>query len=240
MRSGTTNRAPWSRLGALLTALGIVAALGSSGAAAATTWSRTPSAGLGGATIHVASSSDSLCRWSTGTRATGTRSAPVTVDGSRVELRLERPGVTVTLGEVPVTPGGAWAGDFTVPPPDRAPAGDYELIARCVVDDPSLDEARGFDLDPASFGVVESPPPVTVTAAPPVPPSVAATLPTQVAGVEVSRTVPNVAAASTPTLPRTGGGTLAVGLAGAAAVLVGGLALWWGARAARRAHLDTR
>ena len=59
------------------------------------------------------------------------------VDGTVVELRLEASGRSVALTSVPVTAGGAWAGTFTVPDAATAPAGTYELIARCVVDDPS-------------------------------------------------------------------------------------------------------
>ncbi len=59
-------------------------------------------------------------------------------------------------------------------------------------------------------------------------------------GAQVTRAAANTATEG-PTLPRTGDGTLAVGLAGIAAVGVGGVALWWGARAARRSRaIDAR
>jgi hypothetical protein len=260
VRSRTISPGPWTRAGAALTTVGVAAVLvGASLAGAASGWSRTPAAGFAGATIHVASSSSTLCRWSAppttdpttdpptsapsdpGTgepSSTTSTDAPVAVDGSHVELRLERAGidvpvVSVPVGSVPVSTGGAWAGDFRVPPVDQAPAGNYQLIPHCVVDDPSLDGTRSFDFEPLPFGVVEGPPPTTVTAPPTIPPPITGTDATEVEGVLVSRATTSTADQA-PTLPRTGDGTLAVGLAGVAAVLVGGVALWWGARAARR------
>jgi hypothetical protein len=266
VRSRTTTPATWIRLGTVLTAVGILALVaGGSLAGAATGWSRTPASGFAGATIHVASSSGTLCRWDMPTAPTErtdpatapatdpttdpaaraaadpatSSTAPTTVDGSRVELRLERAGVAVPVGSVPVTPGGAWAGDFTVPTADRTPAGAYQLIPTCVVDDPALDGVRSFDFDPQWFGVVEGPPPTTVTAPPTIPPPITISNATEVAGAQVTRAAANTADQG-PTLPRTGDGTLAIGLAGAAAVIVGAGALWWGARAARRARLGAR
>jgi hypothetical protein len=238
-------------------------------AGAATGWTRTPAAGVAGSSIQVASSSATLCRWeqpvdpggSTTTSTTSTTTTPgraadpsnassstrlraaadpIVVDGTSVTLRLERDGVTVPLVNLDVTPGGAWSGSFTVPEPDSVPPGDYDLIAHCVVDSPALDGVRSFDFDPQPFTVVEGPPPTTVVAPPELIPPATATKQPDVLGTQVNRPAATAnQAAAAPTLPRTGDGTLAVGLAGAGAVLAGSGALWWGARAARRPrHLD--
>lgn len=257
MRSRTTTPGSWIRLGAVLTTFGAAGVLAGAGlAGAATGWTRTPGAGFAGASVHVASSADTLCRWDApvdestpdgaedpvlddGTADTSSTSSPTTgttgVDGVRVELRLTRLGIDVPVGSVPVTSGGAWAGDFTVPPVDQAPAAGYQLIPRCVVDDASLPGVITFDFDPQSFGIVEGPPPTTVTAPPTIPPPVTVDNDTEVQGTQVARAAANTETQG-PTLPRTGDGTLAVGLAGVAAVGLGGVALWWGARAARRSR----
>ncbi len=263
MRSGSTTPGAWIRLGAALTTLGAVGVVAGTGlAGAATTWTRSPGAGFAGAPVHVASSAASLCRWvpppsssgasstdpgtdvPTGPAATGAPSSSTSsttggargVDGTRVELRLSRPGVELAVGTVAVTAGGAWAGEFTVPPVDRAPAAGYQLTPRCIVDDPSVPGAQSFDFDPQPFGVVEGPPPTTVTAPPTIPPPVTVDNPTEVQGARVTRDRTTSAAAAAPTLPNTGGGTLGITLAGLAAIGLGGGALWWGARAARRAR----
>lgn len=263
MRTRTTTPGTRIRLGAVLTAFGAAGIVaGASLAGAATGWTRTPGAGFAGASIHVASSADTLCLWEppqdpqlsaaadTPTVAadpapgggsadtsstTSTTTGSTGVDGVRVELRLTRLGIDVPVGSVPVTSGGAWAGDFTVPPVDQAPAAGYQLIPTCVVDDASLPGVISFDFDPQSFGIVEGPPPTTVTAPPTIPPPVTVDNSTEVQGARATRAAANTATQG-PTLPRTGDGTLAVGLAGIAAVGVGGAALWWGARAARRSR----
>lgn len=266
MRSRTSTPGSWIRLGAVLTTFGAAAIVAGTGlAGAATGWTRTPGAGFAGASVHVASSADTLCHWdppppsepsaesgrtnatadaapveASTTSTTSTTTGSTGVDGVRVELRLARLGVNVPVGSVPVTSGGAWAGDFTVPPVDRTPAGGYQLIPTCVVDDASLPGVVTFDFDPQSFGIVEGPPPTTVTAPPTIPPPATVDNDTQVQGAQVTRAAANTATEG-PTLPRTGDGTLAVGLAGIAAVGVGGVALWWGARAARRSRaIDAR
>ena len=262
MRRRATPPGIWSRtIGAAVCGFGVVAVISAATlAGAATGWTRSPDAGFAGASIHVASSSTTLCRWEapataaakaasggrepTGqvasvdpsTTSTSTAVRVSAVDGSRVELRLERQGIAVPLTSITVTTGGAWAGDFTVPPASQVPAAGYQLIAHCVVDDPSLDGTRSFDFDPQSFGVVEGPPPTAVTSAPTLPPPTSVTNPVQVQGIRVTRDTNTTAngGASVPTLPRTGDGTLTVGLAGAGALIAGGVALWWGSRAARR------
>lgn len=226
-------------------------------AAAGAGWSRSPSAGIAGATIRVASSPTTLCQWlaptpppttPTSTAATAAANTatppdnlgatatgdPIPYDGVRVELRLERDGVAIPLGDVGVTSGGAWSGSVTVPAAHVAPAGTYELLAHCVVDDPALDGIFSFDFDPLGFVIADAPPPTTVTVPTEIGEPATATNPVQVQGADLDR--PAVAAkpaAAVPTLPNTGDGTLAVALAGFGALLLGALALWWGARTSR-------
>ncbi|MGZ6885435.1 MAG: hypothetical protein ACXVJX_18235 [Acidimicrobiia bacterium] len=248
-------------LAGLALGTGLVASL-SAGAGAATGWSRTPGSGVAGSVIRVASSSTTLCQWvqpasatttstppaaaaepsTTSTESSGVSAAapgdPVATDGTSVELRFERDGIAVPLTTLRVAVGGAWAGRFTVPATDQVPAGDYDLLARCVIDRPELGGLRSFDFDPLPFTVAEGPPPTTVQIPTEIPPPITVTNPVQVQGTQVTRdpTTPTAnQAAAVPTLPRTGDGTLGVGLAGGGALLVGAAALWWGARAARRA-----
>lgn len=215
-------------------------------------WSRSPGSGLAGASIQVASSSTTLCQWEQPTPETTTAPADpdatpaptgstataastfTTYDGTSVELRLVRDGVTVQLGDLVVTAGGAWSGRFVVPAASAAPAGTYDLFARCVVDRPELDGIRSYDFDPLTFDVVESPPPTTVTVPTEIGDPATVTKPSsaEVLGAQTASSAAN-RAATTPTLPNTGDGTLAVALAGLAAVALGAGALWWGARAAR-------
>ncbi|MEP6625268.1 MAG: LPXTG cell wall anchor domain-containing protein [Acidimicrobiia bacterium] len=231
-------------------------------AAAVAGWSRSPAAGIAGATVRVASSPTALCQWlapgpptaepTTATTVTAatvdpasatadgapTASAvgdPIPYDGSRVELRLDHAGASIPLGHVAVGKGGAWAGSVSVPDTASAPAGGYDLIARCVVDDPALDGVRSFDFDPLPFVVADAPPPTTVTIPTEIGEPVTITKPTQVEGTQLARpnTAAKATAAAVPTLPNTGDGTLAVALAGIGALLLGGLALWWGSRAGR-------
>lgn len=197
-------------------------------------WTARPSAGPVGAAIAVASGPGDECQWVQPVQPGSTDL--VHYDGTRVELRL-RGAAIVALGQVPVGTGGAWSG--TVHVPAGAVSGSYELVARCVVDDPALDGVRSYDFDPRAFAVlapptttlpVEIPPPVVVTAAPPSPPSTP--VPTKQAR---RRTTRSTAAAATlpntgPELPNTGNGTLPVALAGLGALAIGGLALWWGGR----------
>ncbi len=174
----------------------------------------------------------------TGTAVTGAAIGdPVAYDGVRVELALEAGDRTIPLGDVEVTPGGAWSGSVTIPPPVLAPAGTYDLIARCIVDDPRLDGIRSFDFDPLSLAIVESPPPTTVTIPVELVPPITETrpaVPVEVQGEQRTRpgganAVANPAPA-VPTLPETGDGTLAVALAGVGALMLGGGALWYGGR----------
>ncbi len=215
-------------------------------------WSRNPGSGLAGASIQVASSSTTLCLWEQPTPdpsitppATDTTTPPTeaaaastftTYDGTSVELRLVRDGVALQLGSLAVTAGGAWSGRFVVPAASEAPAGTYDLFARCVVDRPELDGIRSYDFDPLTFAVVESPPPTTVTIPPEIgdPATVANPGSAEVLGAQAARPEAANQAATTPTLPKTGDGTLAVALAGLAAVALGAGALWWGARSTRR------
>jgi LPXTG-motif cell wall-anchored protein len=64
----------------------------------------------------------------------------------------------------------------------------------------------------------------------------------QVQGEQITRpataTAPAATGAATATLPKTGDGTLGIALAGLGALFVGGAALWWGARHARRHPAD--
>ena len=223
-------------------------------------WSRSPSSGIDGAKISVASSATTLCQWVeptptpttapatdvatiTGdietppsTLGTTTTSEPIAYDGVRVELRLERDGVAIPLGNVTVSSGGAWAGAVTVPATNVAPSGTYDLLARCVVDNPALDDARSFDFDPLIFDVVEAPPPTTVTIPTEIDEPVTATNPVQVEGTQLARpTTATLATTATTatTLPKTGDGTLTIALAGFGALGLGGLALWWGTRSVR-------
>ena len=165
----------------------------------------------------------------------------VTYDGVRVELRLEPAGggTAIALGRVHVTSGGAWSGSVTIPPAEVAPPGTYDVLAHCVVDDPRLDGVRSFDFDPLSFTIVEGPPPTTITIPTELIPPITATNPVQVQGEQLGRqpgatpaSSPRSAntAAATATLPKTGDGTLAVALAGIAALLLGAGALWYGNR----------
>jgi LPXTG-motif cell wall-anchored protein len=226
-----------------------------SAAAAGAGWSRSPSAGIAGATIRVASSPTTLCQWlvptppssapassapassasnaATPSDAIGAAAVgdPIAYDGVRVELRFERDGVALPLGNVPVTSGGAWAGSVTVPAANVAPAGTYDLLAHCVVDDPALDGVHSYDFDPLPFVVVEAPPPTTVTIPTEIDEPVTVTNPVQVQGAQLDHPASaNQPAAAAPTLPNTGDGTLTVAIAGFAALFLGGLALWWGAR----------
>ncbi len=227
-------------------------------AAAASSWSRNPDSSLAGGRVRVASSAETLCQWvqpgeptapntspttvadPTTTSSSPTSYADVTYDGVRVELRLEPPGggTAVALGSVTVTSGGAWSGAVTIPAAETAAPGSYDLLAHCVVDDPRLDGVRSFDFDPLSFTIVEGPPPITITIPTELIPPITVTNPVQVQGEQISRpaatgssTSPSAnAAAAVPTLPKTGDGTLAVALAGLAALLLGAGALWYGNR----------
>lgn len=156
---------------------------------------------------------------------------PVVYDGIRVELRLERAGAAIPLGEVAVTPGGAWSGTVTIPQAAVAPPGDYEFLAHCVVDDPALDGVRSFDFDPMTFTIAESPPPTTITIPTEIGEPITVTNPLEVQGAQLTRgTGAANTAAAVPTLPKTGDGTLAVALAGIGALVLGTGALWWGSK----------
>ncbi len=262
MRRWVSSRArPRTVIAAAALTAGLVSlvALAPHAAAGATGWSRSPAAGIAGASIRVASTPTALCQWLAPTPpatdpttqpagsvpATGTTDPaapaanavgdPIPYDGTRVEFRLDHAGVSIPLGHVTVDPGGAWAGSVAVPAASTAPAGGYDLIGRCVVNDPALDGVRSFDFDPMPFVVADAPPPTTVTIPTEIGEPITVTNPTQVQGTQLTRPAAAVkaTAAAVPTLPNTGDGTLAVGLAGFGALLLGGLALWWGTRAGR-------
>ncbi len=245
---------------AAMSAGALAVALAPHAAAAGAGWSRSPASGIAGATVRVASTPTALCQWlapalpaaapptagaadpaptggATDTPVTAPAAVgdPIPYDGTRVEFRLDHDGASIPLGHVGVSTGGAWAGAVTVPEAAIAPAGGYDLIAHCVVDDPALDGVRSFDFDPLPFVVADAPPPTTVTVPTEIGEPVTITNPTQVQGTQLTRPagVAKATAAAVPTLPNTGDGTLAVGLAGFGALLLGGLALWWGARAGR-------
>ena len=178
-----------------------------------------------------------------GTGTTGNADAAptardVTYDGTDVLVRLSRDGVDIPLGRLPVLPGGAWSGSLTVPAVDVAPPGEYQIFAKCVIDRPELDGIRTYDFDPLGFTVVEAPPPTTVEAPPVLVPPATAENPVEVQGAQITRPTSSAAAPTaanaTPTLPNTGDSTLGIALAGIGSLLVGGAALWWGARHARR------
>ncbi len=204
-------------------------------------WSRTPSAGTAGASVHVASSPATLCQW---VQPDPVTNEPQTFDGTSVDVRLQHDGNTTGLGRVEVTPGGAWAGSVTVPEPTVIGAGDYDLIARCVIDRPEVTGLQTFDFDALGFAVVDAPPPTSITIPTELVPPITITNPdrVEVQGAELNRSpatpVPAVAANATevPTLPKTGDGTLAIALSGFGALALGAGALWWGARYARKAE----
>jgi LPXTG-motif cell wall-anchored protein len=201
--------------------------------AAAFGWSSTPTGGLAGSAVRVASSAGDPCVWDE-TAPDG--SSVIRYDGVRVQITLLAGGTGHPLGAVPVSAGGTWAGTLRVP---AVGAGTYSLTARCVVQDPALPGGRTVDFPAQPFTVSEAPPPTTVTAPPVVPPPpVVATTSTTRGGVANLRTqaaapaaatLPNTGPAET-TLPNTGSGTLAVALAGLGSLGIGGVALWWGGR----------
>jgi LPXTG-motif cell wall-anchored protein len=237
-------------------------ALGAGVAGADSGWSRVPSSGLAGGTVDVASSSSTLCQWiqpadagGTSADTASTQPAPgtgggsaeavpsdgdVVYDGTEVQVRLSQGGTDVPLGELPVAIGGAWSGTVTLPTGDALRPGAYDLFVKCVIDRPELDGLRTYDFDPLGFTVTEGPPPTTVEVPTELVPPLVATNPVQVQGEQITRpaTTPAPAPAATtatsPTLPNTGDGTVGIALAGFGALLVGGAALWWGARSARR------
>jgi len=243
--------------GVALTSVAFALGALASHAGAASTWSRNPDSALAGGRVRVASSAETLCQWvqpgeppapdtspttvaDPTTTTTPTDSGDVTYDGVRVELRLEPPGggTAVALGSVTVTSGGAWSGAVTIPAAETAAPGSYDLLAHCVVDDPQLDGVRSFDFDPLSFTIVEGPPPTTITIPTELIPPITVNNPVQVEGEQISRPAatgssnsPSAnATAAVPTLPKTGDGTLAVALAGLAALLLGASALWYANR----------
>ena len=114
------------------------------------------------------------------------------------------------------------------------------MFVKCVIDRPELDGVRTYDFDPLGFTVVEAPPPTTVVAPTELVPPITAVNPVQVEGEQITRAPSTgadpaaTASTATPTLPNTGDGTLGIALAGIGSLLVGGTALWWGARHARR------
>ena len=164
----------------------------------------------------------------------------VVYDGTEVQVRLSQGGTDVPLGQLPVAEGGAWSGTVTLPAADVLRPGAYDLFVKCVIDRPELDGVRTYDFDPLGFTVTEGPPPTTVEVPTELVPPLVATNPVQVQGEQITRpaaaTAPAPAAttATSPTLPNTGDGTVGIALAGLGALLVGGAALWWGARSARR------
>ncbi len=152
-------------------------------------------------------------------------------DGTRVELRIDRDGESIPLGAIDVTFGGAWSGTVTVPGTTIAPAGNYLLMAHCVVDNPALDGIRSFDFDPLPFTVADAPPPTTVTLPTEIGDAISVTNSVQVQGAQLDRRATSRRTVATgPTLPKTGDGTLTVALSGFAALILGAAALWWGSR----------
>ena len=169
--------------------------------------------------------------------AATTPSGDTVYDGTEVRIRLSRDGIEVPLAALDVSPGGAWSGTVTLPATDVLAPGEYEMFAKCVVDRPELDGVRTYDFDPLAFTVVEAPPPTVEIPTELIPP-ITAVNPVQVQGEQLTRpttpVTPTAANASAATLPNTGDGTLETALAGLGALLVGGAALWWGARHGRR------
>lgn len=244
--------------------VGAVALGATSAGGADAGWSRAPASGIGGGTVQVASSASTLCQWIQPTNpdpgaapdgsapasdpasATGglpdasatTPSGDTVYDGTEVRIRLSQDGVEIPLPTLDVSPGGAWSGTITLPGADQLVPGEYEMFAKCVIDRPELDGVRTYDFDPLAFTVVEAPPPTTVEIPTELIPPITAVNPVQVQGEQLTRpTAPvasSTAAASAATLPNTGDGTSETALAGLGALLVGGAALWWGARHGRR------
>jgi LPXTG-motif cell wall-anchored protein len=100
-----------------------------------------------------------------------------------------------------------------------------------VLVDPSQSPAWYFDrLQAAGATVVRGLDPTALPRA--------AKNPVEVQGAQITRPTSSAAAPTaanaTPTLPNTGDSTLGIALAGIGSLLVGGAALWWGARHARR------
>lgn len=247
-RTTTTRKPRAAGVGAVLGASVLAALAFAPHAGADAGWSRTPGSGLPGATVRVASSSTTLCQWlapaepvvtvpdaALGPAGTAEISAeavgdPIIYDGTTVEIRLDAEGITTTLGVVEVTPGGAWSGSVAVPL--ETATGEYEMLARCIVDHPDLDGVRSFDFDPLTFTVVDAPPPTTITIPTEIDTPATATNPVQVQGTGTARSTVASANRSTPvaTLPNTGDGTVGVALAGIGALVLGAAALWWGTR----------
>lgn len=245
--------------GPLVTAALVLAAttLGASAASADPGWSRVPASGIGGGTVDVASSSSTLCQWIQPANAGDAAAAPTTAppaavdgtpagpattpadgdviyDGTEVRVRLSRDGVDIPIGQLTVMTGGAWSGTITLPASDTLVPGGYHMIAKCVVDRPELDGVRSYDFDPLEFTVIESPPPTTVEVPTELIPPLIAVNPVQVQGAQLTRPTSATTTTAAPTLPKTGDSTLGIALAGLGSMLVGGAALWWGARHARR------
>jgi len=247
-------------LGAAAVTTGILALATAAGAAAS--WSASTGSGPAGTGVRVTSSATSLCRWTVpdapddatlpsateaaagAADATTTSSttpvpaagADVVVDGSEVSVRLGRPEVAVLLGTLDVDTGGAWSGTVTLPDAVTLPPGEYQLIVRCVVDRPDLGAVHSYDFEARPFTVTEAPPPTTVTTVPVEIGEPATATKTEVQGARLDRDTTTAApTTAAPTLPNTGGSELELGLAGLGSLLVGGAALWWGARRGRPA-----
>ncbi len=241
-----------SRLVFLARALGVVALaltpaaapamLGGSAAGAddVTTWTSSPGQGPRGTVIPFASGADGGCFWR----------VPIDVEnfkdftGTAVQIALRRLGVTIPLGEATVASDTTWHGAVTIPADLNAPPAVYDLIARCIIDNPDLPGVRSFEYDPRSFTITAPPPPPPPPRPPPPPPSPApsthdpAALPgtgapsVQVLGAVVDRR---------SGLTTVTGGTLAVtGVPNDVLAAVGGLALALGAIAVGWGRADRR
>jgi LPXTG-motif cell wall-anchored protein len=244
-------------LGAAALTTGALALALATAAGADAGWSRSTGSGLAGGTVRVASSASTRCRWTvpgddatttSSSTSTSTTSAPAgappaddpVVDGTQVTVRLGRPEVAVLLGTLDVGAGGSWSGTVTLPDAVTLPPGEYQMVVRCVVDRPAVGAVHAYDFGAQPFTVTEAPPPTTVTTVTTVPVEIGdplvVTNPVEVQGARLDRDPAASSAPATapaPRLPDTGGSTLELTLAALGSLLVGGGALWWGARSHR-------
>lgn len=247
------TRRLWCTLGArLLAAHGIgvlVVVAAGAPAVAATGWTSAPTDGPAGTAITAGSTSDPTSRCMVGIPVRPDSNELVFYDGARVELTLVRGSSSVRLGTAPVHPGGAWSASLRVPDP-TAP-GAYDLVARCVVDDARIGGIHSFVFDPRPFTLAATSPSTPTATTPPAqvgdavaianpaPARVlaarqdrarAANPPARAEPSDGSAVLPLTGPVRSGALASTGGGTLAVALAGVASLLIGAGALWWGRR----------
>jgi hypothetical protein len=233
-----------SRPVVLAKALGVVAlslapvtlSLAPAGADGVTTWTNSPGQGPRGTTIDVSSGPDGGCFWR----------VPIDVEnfkdftGTSVQIALRRLQVTIPLGQVAVAADTTWRGAVTIAADVNAPPATYELVARCIVDNPELPGVRTFEYDPRRFTITTppAPPPPTPPPPPTTPPPPAtpdpvgtpanrgATPSVQVLGAVADRRT-GLTTVTGGTLVATGAPTGALLAAGGLALLLGTLGVGW-------------